>query len=251
MKILPIIAAVIIIMALGTATYLLMINQNSPTSALMNAKKLVTKNVTVTYEISILPTLIMGNNAPSIPGIPFMMGWINGLITISRTPPMDATVINGTLYFRHFGMVGIKLSAALWRHDNSLCYAYKLGFMIPQTVTNCVPYTNITGNFMTILNESRYVGKGSWDGETTYCFTASVTLIPTQASSWNVPIILNVTKMCLLDNGIPANITIYVYPAQYSGIANFIINANFTLVSYSFTFNQYEFTQITNGLIPG
>jgi hypothetical protein len=90
------------------------------------------------------------------------------------------------------------------------------------------------------------------DGRATYCFSALITTTPTsnQYGGFEEPIVVNVTKMCLLSNGVPANATIYIYPAQQS-LGSFMIGTNLTLINYSFTFNQEEFTQITRGLIPG
>ena len=246
--IIAILVAVLVIA--GAAGYLALTNQNSPTAALINAKRLLGRNFTATYQITIAPTAIAMNGG--IPGIPIKLTWVSGYITISRTPLMDATVINGTLSLTHYGL-GSSFNAAFWKFNNELCFAVEFGFMGVQAITHCVPYVNITSNYVAILNESRYIGAGVWDGRTTYCFSALITTIPTnnQYGGFEEPIVVNVTKMCLLSNGVLANATIYAYPAQQQPLGSFMINVNLTLINYSFTFNQEEFTQITRGLIPG
>ncbi len=59
--------------------------------------------------------------------------------------------------------------------------------------------------------------------------------------------VINVTEICLLSNGVPTNITMYIYPARQGMVSNVLMNINMTLINYSFTFNQNEFSQITRG----
>ncbi|WP_054853472.1 hypothetical protein [Vulcanisaeta distributa] len=52
-----------------------------------------------------------------------------------------------------------------------------------QTEAHCVPYINLTKYVVLTLNESKYIGgEGSWNGKTTYCFTASMSLKQTRVS---------------------------------------------------------------------
>jgi hypothetical protein len=74
---------------------------------------------------------------------------------------MDATVINGTLSLTHYGL-GSSFNAAFWKFNSELCFAVEFGFMGVQAITHCVPYVNITSNYVAILNESRYIGAGVW-----------------------------------------------------------------------------------------
>lgn len=244
------IVATIVVVAI--ASYFVITNQSSPTTALMNARALLAKNVTTTYQLELVPIVpIMGNGI--IGNLPRTMK-IGGLITISRTPIMDATVINGTVTLNTaMTTLTAKIDVALWRYDNELCYALELGFMGAQSITHCEPYANLTSEYVEILNESRYIGTGNWNGKTTYCFTATITLSPTsiQNSFFATPIIVNVTKLCLLGNGIPANATIYIYTNRQTPFGRFKIGINMTLVKYEFAFNQAEFSAVTKGLIPG
>ncbi|GGI69166.1 hypothetical protein GCM10007112_02680 [Vulcanisaeta souniana JCM 11219] len=240
----------ILIVVAVAVTYLAVSINESPESALLNAKKLLSRNVTLTYNFMASSMFIINNNVfPGISGIPFQTGPLTGTITISRTPMSDATVINGTLTFRHF-IGGINFNLVLWKYDNELCYATEFNFMGHQTATHCAPYVNLTKYIMLTLNESKYVGKGAWHGKTTYCFTALITLTSTQGELQGIPIAMNVTKLCVLSNGVPTNITIYLYPMYQGRLSNMVMNINMTLLSYSFTFNQYRFSQITKGLIP-
>ncbi|GAB6943868.1 hypothetical protein [Vulcanisaeta sp. JCM 14467] len=252
MKTALLIAAVLIAVVIaGAVAYLAMTINGGPESALLNARELFMKNVTMTYKFAISSTFMIGNNEfPGMPSIPFQMGPLMGVAAISRTPIDDATVINGTFSFRHFMGTGINFDIALWRYDDELCYATVFNFMGQQTATHCAPYVNFTKYVILALNESKYVGKGTWDGRTTYCFTAMLTLAPTQGEFQGLPMIMNITELCLLSNGVPTNITIYLYPAHQGGLGSMFVNINMTLISYSFTFNQAEFTQITRGLIP-
>ncbi|ADN50398.1 hypothetical protein [Vulcanisaeta distributa] len=244
-------AILVIIIIAGAVTYLAVSVNGGPESALMNARELFMRNVTVTYKFVISSTLVINNNEfPGIPGVPFQTGPLMGIVTISRTPINDATVINGTFSFRHFMGSGINFNVALWRYDNELCYAMELNFMGPQTTTHCIPYVNLTKYVILALNESKYVGKGTWNGKTTYCFTATLTLTPTQGGLQGFPMIMNITELCILSNGVPTNMTIYLYPAYQSEFGGMFMNINMTLISYSFTFNQREFMKITRGLIP-
>ncbi|WP_054855541.1 hypothetical protein [Vulcanisaeta sp. JCM 16161] len=246
------IAAVIVVLAIaGAVTYLAVSVNGSPESALLNAKELLMRNVTVTYRFTVSSTFVVNNNEfPGIPGVPFQMGPLMGIVTISRTPISDATVINGTLLFRHFMGTGINFNMALWRYDNELCYAMEFNFMGQQAVTHCMPYVNLTKYVILALNESRYVGKGTWNGKTTYCFAATVTLTPAQGELQEMPVVMNITELCILGNGVPTNVTIYLYPTYQGGFGGMFMNINMTLVNYSFTFNQQEFSQVTRGLVP-
>ncbi|ADY02048.1 hypothetical protein VMUT_1847 [Vulcanisaeta moutnovskia 768-28] len=241
------IAAVVII---GATTYLALSMRSSPESAILSTRELLSRNVSLTYNIVVSPAFIINNELPGISGIPFQSGQLMGVITISRTPINDATVINGTLSFGHLVKTGNNFDLAFWRYDDELCYAMELNFLGQQTITHCAPYMNVTRYVTTVLNESKYIGTGMWNSKTTYCFTATITITPTQGGVQELPLIINVTELCILSNGIPTNISIYVYPEHQIGFSNMFMNINMTLLSYSFTFNQYEFAQVTRGLIP-
>ncbi|WP_243678345.1 hypothetical protein [Vulcanisaeta distributa] len=137
---------------------------------------------------------------------------------------------------------------ALWRYNDELCYAVEFNFMGQQTMTHCAPYVNLTKYVVLALNESKYVGKGTWNGKTTYCFTTTMTLTPTQGElQGGLPIVVNITELCMLSNGVPTNVTIFIYPARQGMLGNMVMNINMTLINYSFVFNQQEFSQITRG----
>ncbi len=251
MKAAPLIAVILAIVVIaGAVTYLAVSMNKGPESALLNARELLMRNITATYEFTLSSTFALGNGLPGMPSIPFQIGPLVGAITISRTPINDAAVINGTISFRHFMMGGINFNVALWRYNNELCYATEFNFMGQQSMTHCAPYVNLTRYVVLILNESKYVGEGTWDGKRTYCFTATMTLSPAQGGFQGLPMVMNITRLCILSNGVPTNITIYLYPTYGGGFGNAFMNINMTLISYSFTFNQPEFSQITKGLIP-
>ncbi len=240
----------VLIVVAGAIAYLAISINEGPESALLNTKKLLTRNVTLTYNFMASSMFIVNNNVfPGISGIPFQTEPLTGTITISRTPMSDATVINGTLLFGHF-IKGINFNLVIWKYDNELCYATEFEFMGQQTATHCTHYVNLTKYIMLTLNESKYIGKGTWHGETTYCFTAVITLTSTQGEPQGMPITINVTELCVLSNGVPTNITIYMYPTYQDRPSNIVMNINMTLLGFSFTFNQYEFSRITRGLIP-
>ena len=248
----PLLAILIIIVTavVLAVAYALVTNQNSPMTALLNARKLLDRNVTATYYVTITQTgTVMGN---IFPGVPSHFVLLSGEVTISRTPLMDAVVINGTLSPTPL-KAGIKINTALWKFDDELCYASRVKFIGVQSITHCIHYINLTRGYVAVLNESRYIGRGSWNGETTYCFSSLLTVNPGSnfGDLSRVPIIINVTKLCLLTNGVPANASVYVYPAQQYPLGGFVIGINITLVNYSFVFNQEGFAQVTGGLIPG
>ena len=250
MKTASLITAIIAVVIIVATAYFALSMRSGPESAILSARELLTRNVSLTYNIVVSPTFTINSELPGISGIPFQSGQLMGVITISRTPINDATVINGTLSFRHFIKTSNNFDLAFWRYDNELCYAMELNFLGLQTITHCVSYVNVTKYVITVLNESKYIGTGMWNGKTTYCFTAAITMTPSQGGAQELPLIINVTKICILNNGIPTNMSIYVYPEQQVGFGNMLMNINMTLLSYSFTFNQYEFTQVTKGLIP-
>ncbi|WP_243678346.1 hypothetical protein [Vulcanisaeta distributa] len=103
----------IVVIIAGAVTYLAVSVNGGPESALLNAKELFMRNVTATYKFVISSTFMINNEFPGIPNVPFQMGPLMGIVTISRTPISDATVINGTLSFRHF-MGGLVLTL-IWR----------------------------------------------------------------------------------------------------------------------------------------
>ncbi|MFP3216822.1 MAG: hypothetical protein RXP99_05970 [Vulcanisaeta sp.] len=248
----PLLAILIIIVtaAVLATAYVVVTNQNAPTTALLNARKLLGRNVTATYYVTITQAgTVMGN---VFPGAPPNFVLLSGEVTISRTPLMDAVVINGTLSPMLL-KAGIKINVALWRFDDELCYASRAEFMGIQSITHCIHYINLTRGYVAVLNESRYIGRGSWNGETTYCFSSLLTVNPgsTFGDLFKAPLIINVTKLCLLTNGVPANASVYIYPARQYPFGGFVIGINITLVNYSFVFNQEGFAQVTGGLIPG
>jgi hypothetical protein len=254
MKSKSLIIIIALIIVVGAASYFAMtyINQNSPTTALMNAKGLLSKNITTTYEFSVVP-IVSGVMPTYWGGLPHAVR-VSGLVTISRTPIMDATVINGTITMNtELTALTGRFNVALWRHGDELCYALEFGFMGVQSIIHCVPYVNLTSGYVEMINESKYIGTGSWNGKTTYCFTSIITITPTSVKNnfLGVPIVVNVTKLCLLSNGVPANATIHIYPAHQGPFGEFELGINMTLVSYEFVFNQSGFSAVTRGLIPG
>nr|KJR72842.1 MAG: hypothetical protein TU35_09395 [Thermoproteus sp. AZ2] len=222
--------AVAIAAAAASAAYLALSAQGGPAAALRNAAALASRNITATYELS---AGLAGPRAS-----PLFPRYVRGLVTISRTPVGDAAVVNGTVAVQA-GLVIFRagLDLALWRSGEELCYGFKLASI---RVADCVPYLDLAQEYRAMLNESRYIGEGTWRGETTYCFAATAS-----ATARGEPLLINASKLCLLQNGVPANATLYIYPDKGPTIA-----VNLTLVNYAFAFNQGAFAEITGGLVP-
>ncbi|WP_054853473.1 hypothetical protein [Vulcanisaeta distributa] len=103
----------VVVVVAGAVAYLaISMNEGGPQSALLNAKRLLSRNVTVTYDFVIGSTFMINNIVQGVPNVPFPPGPLMGIITISRTPVDDAMVINGTLAIRHY--IGSVLTLA-WR----------------------------------------------------------------------------------------------------------------------------------------
>jgi hypothetical protein len=68
-----------------------------------------------------------------------------------------------------------------------------------------------------LLGNATYVDEGSWNDETTYCFRSEITisepLIMTTAGKTTIgspiTLIINTTKICILNNGVTASATVY------------------------------------------
>jgi hypothetical protein len=251
------IIAVILIVSVTAiaATYLLM-NQNNPEKALLNARKLLlSSNFTGTYDISsIVKTYPPGSSTPRV--VQF-----SGVVIISRSPALNAMVSNTTgISLINGESVNSSTIAALWLFDDKLCQVF-IAYAPGSRITKyCIPYNNYTRyfslSFKELLDNATYVGEGSWNGETTYCFASKVTAIEPSItiSSLNGTIIgppwrvitTNAT-FCILGNGVIASLIEYTYvvPTQPSLSATTVTITNETLISYSLTFNQQLFNQIT------
>ncbi|WP_069806561.1 hypothetical protein [Vulcanisaeta thermophila] len=243
--ILGVVAVVIIAAAALGALFLY---SNNYETALANAKRTIHENLTATYNVVIT---IQGQGPLNTPPV-------TGELTISHMPDFQALVVNGTLTLQSALIpmgFSVPIRMAMWRYNNEWCFSLgsiKIGNIINigGTTIQCTPYTNITRDFVVILNESKYVGESTWNGEKTYCFQSTITT--SSPGLFHTSYVINVTSLCLLGNGVPSNILVVIYPvggAGFTGEYGVVLNA--TLVSYSFTFNQAEFMKITGGLLPG
>jgi hypothetical protein len=252
------IIAVILIVSVTAiaATYLLM-NQNNPEKALLNARKLLlSNNFTGTYDISsIVKTYSPGSSTPRV-------SQFSGVVIISRSPALNAMVSNTTgISLINGESVNSSTIVALWLFDDKLCQVF-IAYAPGSRITKyCIPYNNYTRYLFPfyiaeeLLSNATYVGEGSWNGKTTYCFASKVTAIEPSItiSSLNGTIIgppwrvitTNAT-FCILGNGVIASLIEYTYvvPTQPSLSATTVTITNETLISYSFTFNQQVFNQL-------
>ena len=65
-------------------------------------------------------------------------------------------------------------------------------------------------------------------------------------------ITVNVTKICILGNGVIANMTMTTYEStQEPTPTTIILTINETLVNYSFTFNQRELDLLISNVTQG
>lgn len=223
--------AVVVAAVAASAAYFTLSARGGPAAALRNAEALASRNITATYEIS------AGLTGPWTS--PLFPRYVRGIVTISRTPIGDAAVVNGTVAVQA-GLVifRARLDLALWRSGGELCYGLRLAGL---HVASCAPYSDLAQEYKAVLNESKYIGVGKWNGEATYCFSATAL-----ASIRGAPVVVNASKICLLQNGVPANATLYIYPEPRGPV----VEINLTLVSYSFYFDQGAFAEVTGGLLP-
>jgi hypothetical protein len=257
------IAVLVIVVLVVAALVYLLINQEiqeAPRIALSNAKELVlTENFTGTYYM-IVTTQINSRTSTS-----------SSISTTSRSPSINALVSNGTglLTESNGEVVRINTTEATWVQGNEVCQVLILisnASLYNRTTTFCIPsnYSRYLLPFYTdeeLLGNATYVGEGSWNGETTYCFASkimaiepSITISPPNGTIIGPPwsVITTNATICILGNGVIASLIEYTYavPTQPSLSATTVTITNETLISYSFTFNQQLFNQITSKAGP-
>jgi hypothetical protein len=182
---------------------------------------------------------------------------------MSRSPSINALVANGTglLTESNGEVVRINTTEAIWVRGNEVCQvlvSISNASLYTRATTFCIPsnYSRYLLPFYTdeeLLGNATYVGEGSWNGETTYCFRSEIRMsepsITTTAGKTTIgspiTLIINATRICLLSNGVITSATVYEI-GQLSSHQSFVTIINETLISYSFTFNQQLFNQITS-----
>jgi hypothetical protein len=249
------IAVLIIVVLVVAALVYLLINQEiqeAPRIALSNAKELIlAENFTGTY-YTIVTTRMNSRTSTS-----------SSILTISRSPSINALVMNGTglLTESNGEVVRANTTEAIWVRGNEVCQvlvSISNVSLYNRTATFCIPsnYSRYLLPFYMdeeLLGNATYVGEGSWNGETTYCFRSEMRMsepsITTTAGKTTigspVTLIINATKICILSNGVITSATVYEI-GQLSSHQSFVTIINETLISYSFTFNQQLFNQITS-----
>jgi len=183
--------------------------------------------------------------------------------TMSRSPSINALVANGTglLTEPNGEVVRVNTTEATWVRGNEVCQvlvSISNVSLYNRTATFCIPsnYSRYLLPFYMdeeLLGNATYVGEGSWNGETTYCFRSEIRmsepLITITAGKTTIgspiTLIINATKICILSNGVIASETVYEI-GQLPNHQSFVTIINETLISYSFTFNQQLFNQITS-----
>jgi hypothetical protein len=253
-----IIAVVLIVLVIAIAATYLLMNQNNPEKALLNARKLLlSSNFTGTYDISsIVKTYPPGSSTPRVVQS-------SGVVIISRSPALNATVANSTgISFINGKSVSSSVINAYWLSDDKLCQVLIAYAPSSGIIKYCIPYNNYTRYrfpfYITkeLLSNATYVGEGSWNGKTTYCFASkimaiepSITISPPNGTIIGPPwsVITTNATICILGNGVIASLIEYTYavPTQPSLSATTVTITNETLISYSLTFNQQLFNQIT------
>jgi len=246
-------ALVIVVLAVAALAYLL-INQGireAPEIALSNAKKLLlSENFTGTYYVTVTTQI---NSRTST---------LSEISTTSRSPSINALVSNSTGLLMEFDgrAVRVNSTVVVWIHGDEVC-------QVLISISNASPYNRsatfcISSNYSKhllpfyvdeeLLGNATYIGESSWNGETTYCFKSEITVsqpsITTTGKTTTIgsPIttVINATRLCILSNGVTASATLY--ETSRLSHQSFTTVINETLISYSFTFNQQLFTQITS-----
>jgi len=253
------IAVLVIAILVVAALVYLLINQEiqeAPRIALSNAKELVlTENFTSTYYIIVTTQMNSRTSTSSY------------ISTMSRSPSINALVANGTglLTEPNGEVVRVNTTEATWVRGNEVCQvlvSISNVSLYNRTATFCIPsnYSRYLLPFYMdeeLLGNATYVGEGSWNGETTYCFRSEIRMsepsITTTAGKTTIgspiTLIINATKICILSNGVIASETVYEI-GQLPNHQSFVTIINETLISYSFTFNQQLFNQITSKAGP-
>jgi len=213
------IAVLVIAVLVVAALVYLLINQEiqeAPRIALSNAKELIlAENFTGTY-YTIVTTRMNSRTSTS-----------SSILTISRSPSINALVMNGTglLTEPNGEVVRANTTEATWVRGNEVCQvlvSISNVSLYNRTATFCIPsnYSRYLLPFYMdeeLLGNATYVGEGSWNGETTYCFRSEMTIsepsIMTTAGKTTIgspiTLIINATRICLLNNGVTASATVY------------------------------------------
>jgi len=245
-------ALVIVVLAVAALAYLL-INQEireAPEIALSNAKKLLlSENFTGTYYVTV--TTQVNSRASTL----------SGISTTSRSPSINALVSNSTGLLMEFDgrVVHVNSTVVVWMHGDEVCQVLiSISNASPynRTATFCIPsnYSKYLLPFYVdeeLLGNATYIGESSWNGETTYCFKSEITVSQPSITTGKtttigspVTTVINATRLCILSNGVTASATLYeTSRLRHQSFATVI---NETLISYSFTFNQQLFSQITS-----
>jgi hypothetical protein len=250
-----VIAVVIVVALVAAVAFYMLLSRGGRQVALLNAERLlISENFTGTYRLTesqLINTSLISEVLQ-----------INGVVTISRSPLVGAVVTNGTEFVIQGGEnSSVYVESAIYKANSNICLVTK-EMPSGSVISKCIPYSNYTkytmlSYYMTesSLRNARYIGIGHWKGEATYCFASVITIKPpneTIAQSPAVEITVNVTKICILGNGVIANMTMTTYEStQEPTPTTIIFTINETLVNYSFTFNQRELDLLISNVTQG
>jgi len=248
--------ALSVIMVVVAALAYFLINQGireAPRIALSNAKNLLLgEKFTGTYYVTVTTQMNSRTTTSSYTS------------TISISPSINASVMNGTELTEFNGaVVHVNTTVATWVHGNEVCQVLvSISNASPynRTTTFCVPsnYSKYLLPFYVdeeLFGNAMYVGEGSWNGKTTYCFASNVTIIEPSITTTAgktagkttigppVTTIINATRICILSNGVITSKTLYE-TIQLPSHQSFVTIINETLTNYSLTFNQQLLNQL-------
>ena len=191
--------------------------------------------------------------------------YFNGLITMNYTRNLFAPPEQMTTY----------LVFAAYRNGSQVCTAtgqplanQSMGVPLNYTsVLTCNPLPNNTAVLHvfkdvlinSIIGNLTYTGNTTWGGEAAYCFATSQpvtinvtqvlpTLLNTNTTAMNVTgyLVVNITNMCLLENGIVTNLGGTVVLVLQSQNATAMIPVDFTLnlLNYTMSFDNQGFNNL-------
>jgi hypothetical protein len=165
-----VIAVVIVVALVMAVTFYMLLSRGGQQVALLNAERLlISENFTGTYRLTesqLINTSLISEVLQ-----------INGVVTISRSPLVDAVVTNGTEFVIQGGEnSSVYVESAIYKTNDNICLVTK-EMPSGSVISKCMPYSNYTkytmlSYYMTesSLRNARYIGIGRWKGEATYCF---------------------------------------------------------------------------------